>query len=71
MSEVRHEDIRPNRIGVYNVAVGLDTMFLPEEQAGRPPAAPLASISQSGAVVTALLDWAASENIGRPRGEPR
>jgi acyl-CoA synthetase (NDP forming) len=31
----------PNCIGVYNAFNGPDTMFLPAEQAGRPPRAPL------------------------------
>lgn len=54
----------PNCVGVYNAYVGLDTMFLPEEKAARPPGGPIAFISQSGAVMTAVLDWAAEEGIG-------
>lgn len=54
----------PNCVGVYNAHVGLDTMFLPEEKASRPPGGPIAFISQSGAVMTAVLDWAAEEGIG-------
>jgi Acyl-CoA synthetase (NDP forming) len=51
----------PNCVGVYNAEVGLDTMFLPEEKAARPAGGPIAFISQSGAVMTAVLDWAAAE----------
>ena len=54
----------PNCIGVYNAFNGLDTMFLPAEKAGRPPPGPIAFLSQSGAVMTAALDWAAGEGIG-------
>jgi len=54
----------PNRIGVYNAFNGLDTMFLPAEKAGRPPPGPIAFLSQSGVLMTAVLDWAAGEGIG-------
>ncbi len=54
----------PNCVGVYNAEVGLDTMFLPEEKAARPAGGPIAFISQSGAVMTAVLDWAAAEGVG-------
>jgi acyl-CoA synthetase (NDP forming) len=54
----------PNCVGIYNGFNGLDTMFLPEERALRPPAGPIAFISQSGAVMTAALDWAAAQGIG-------
>ena len=62
----RHEMkvLGPNCIGVYNAFNGLDTMFLPAEKAGRPPPGPIAFLSQSGAVMTAVLDWAAGEGIG-------
>lgn len=54
----------PNCIGVYNAFNGLDTMFLPIEKAARPRPGPIAFLSQSGAVMTAVLDWAAGEEIG-------
>lgn len=54
----------PNCVGVYNAFVGLDTMFLPAEKARRPPPGPVAFLSQSGAVMTAALDWAAEEVVG-------
>ncbi len=54
----------PNCLGVYNAFNGFDTVFLPAERAGRPPAGPLALISQSGAVAASIMDWAARRNIG-------
>nr|KJR74009.1 MAG: CoA-binding protein [Thermoproteus sp. AZ2] len=54
----------PNCIGVYNAFTGFDTVFLPAERAGRPPAGPLALISQSGAVAASIMDWTARRNIG-------
>jgi acyl-CoA synthetase (NDP forming) len=39
-------------------------MFLPAEKATRPPPGPVAFLSQSGAVTTAVLDWAAEEGVG-------
>ncbi|MFN7104981.1 MAG: acetate--CoA ligase family protein [Pyrobaculum sp.] len=54
----------PNCLGVYNAYIGLDTMFIPLEKARRPPPGPIAFLSQSGAMMTAALDWAAGVNIG-------
>jgi acyl-CoA synthetase (NDP forming) len=54
----------PNCVGVYNASNGLDTMFLPAEKAARPLPGPVAFLSQSGAVMTAVLDWAAEEGVG-------
>ena len=54
----------PNCLGVYNAFNGFDTVFLPAERAGRPPAGPLALISQSGAVAASIMDWAARRNLG-------
>jgi acyl-CoA synthetase (NDP forming) len=54
----------PNCVGVYNAFNGLDTMFLPAEKAARPPPGPVAFLNQSGAVTTAVLDWAAEEGVG-------
>jgi len=54
----------PNCIGVYNAFNGLDTMFLPGRRPGDRPPGPIAFLSQSGAVMTAALDWAAGEGIG-------
>ncbi len=54
----------PNCVGVYNAFNGLDTMFLPAEKAARPPPGPVAFLTQGGAVMTAVLDWAAEEGVG-------
>lgn len=54
----------PNCIGVYNAYTNFDTQFLPAERAGRPPPGPIALISQSGAVTTAIMDWAARRRLG-------
>jgi len=54
----------PNCIGVYNAFNGLDTMFLLAEKAGGRPQAPLRFSAKAGAVMTAVLDWAAGEGIG-------
>ncbi|MFP3215904.1 MAG: CoA-binding protein [Vulcanisaeta sp.] len=54
----------PNCIGVYNAFNGLDTFFIPRNRMEKPRPGPIALISQSGAVATAILDWAARRNIG-------
>ena len=54
----------PNCIGVYNAVVGLDTFFLPYERMKRPQKGPIAIISQSGAYLASIMDWAAEEGIG-------
>lgn len=54
----------PNCIGVYNAFSGFDTVFLPSDRAGRPPAGPIALISQSGAVAAAIMDWASRRGLG-------
>lgn len=54
----------PNCIGVYNSANGVDTFFLPEERMRRPRPGPIAIISQSGALLATLMDWAAANNVG-------
>ncbi|MCE4614121.1 MAG: CoA-binding protein [Desulfurococcales archaeon] len=56
--------IGPNCIGVYNALVGLDTFFLPQDRMRRPPRGPIAIISQSGAFLASIMDWAALEGIG-------
>ncbi len=53
----------PNCVGVYNAFNRLDTIP-PAEKATRPPPGPVAFLSQSGAVMTAVLDWAAEEGVG-------
>jgi len=50
----------PNCIGLMLPPLGLDATFAPV----MPPAGKLAFLSQSGALVTGVLDWAASRGIG-------
>ncbi|MEQ1518855.1 MAG: CoA-binding protein, partial [Usitatibacteraceae bacterium] len=52
--------IGPNCVGIMRPSIGLNATFA--NSACRP--GPLALISQSGAVCTALLDWAATTEIG-------
>lgn len=54
----------PNCIGVYDYYSGVDTLFLPRERMRRPPSGPIALISQSGALMATLMDWAAARGIG-------
>jgi acetyl coenzyme A synthetase (ADP forming)-like protein len=56
--------IGPNCIGVYDPANHVDTLFLPTYRLRRPKQGPIAFISQSGAFGSAVLDWAASQDIG-------
>jgi acetyl coenzyme A synthetase (ADP forming)-like protein len=56
--------IGPNCIGVYDPASHVDTLFLPTYRLRRPKPGPIAFISQSGAFGSAVLDWAASQDIG-------
>ncbi|AFZ70904.1 acyl-CoA synthetase (NDP forming) [Caldisphaera lagunensis DSM 15908] len=54
----------PNCIGIYNSFKGVDTFFLPYERMRRPKSGAISIISQSGALLATLMDWAASKNIG-------
>ena len=56
--------IGPNCIGVYDPVNQVDTLFLPRYRLRRPRRGPIAFISQSGAFGSAVLDWAASQEIG-------
>jgi acetyl coenzyme A synthetase (ADP forming)-like protein len=56
--------IGPNCIGVYDPSNHVDTLFLPRYRLRRPKAGPIAFVSQSGAFGSAVLDWAASQDIG-------
>jgi len=56
--------IGPNCIGVYDPIDHVDTLFLPRYRLRRPKSGPIAFISQSGAFGSAVLDWAASQEIG-------
>lgn len=50
----------PNCLGLNNTKGGLNATFA----AGHPPMGNIAFFSQSGALCTAILDWALGENIG-------
>ena len=64
---MKESDLRiigPNCIGVYNPTNHVDTLFLPRYRLRRPKQGPIAFVSQSGAFGSAVLDWAASQDIG-------
>ena len=50
----------PNCLGMINTATPLNASFA----ASMPPKGKMAFISQSGAICTAILDWALMENVG-------
>ena len=50
----------PNCVGLVRPHLGLDATFL----RSRPPPGPLALISQSGALCSAISDWAESHDLG-------
>jgi acetyltransferase len=52
--------IGPNCLGIQRPAIGLNATFA----LGKPQSGELALVSQSGAICTAMLDWAASNGIG-------
>ena len=52
--------IGPNTIGILNPSIDLNASFVPMA----PPAGPLGLISQSGAIVASLVDWAIGEGLG-------
>ncbi|MCE4616951.1 MAG: acetate--CoA ligase family protein, partial [Aeropyrum sp.] len=56
--------IGPNCIGVYNALTGLDTFFLPWERMRRPFKGPVGLVSQSGALLTMMMDLMAGEGVG-------
>ncbi len=56
--------IGPNCLGVYCPVNHIDTLFMPRYRLKRPKEGPIAFISQSGAFGSAVLDWAASQDIG-------
>jgi acetyltransferase len=63
LEEARAAGIRvvgPNCLGVMNPIGGLNATFA----AGMAPAGSVGFISQSGALLTAVLDWSASEGVG-------
>lgn len=52
--------IGPNSLGIMSTPVGLNATFGPQIA----PAGPVSFMSQSGAIVTAVLDWATDQGIG-------
>lgn len=56
--------IGPNCIGVFDPTSHVDTLFLPTYKLKRPMPGRIAFVSQSGAFGSAVLDWAASQEIG-------
>jgi acetyl coenzyme A synthetase (ADP forming)-like protein len=54
----------PNCLGVLHVKQGIDTLFLPRERLNRTPHGKISFASQSGAVGSTLIDWAAMKNYG-------
>lgn len=52
--------IGPNCLGVMNPVIGMNATFAK----GMPKAGNVAFLSQSGALLTAILDWSAKEDIG-------
>ena len=56
--------VGPNCIGIYDPVNHVDTLFLPRYRLRRPKQGPISFISQSGAFGSAVLDWAASQDIG-------
>jgi len=52
--------VGPNCVGVVSTPVGLNATFAPEDALP----GPISFMSQSGAFVTAVLDWAADNDVG-------
>src|SRR5580698_5922815 len=52
--------IGPNCLGIMNPAIGLNATFAN----GAPKAGNVAFLSQSGALLTAILDWSQREEVG-------
>ena len=57
--------IGPNCIGVFDGTTRLDTFFQPQKRMARPPAGPVAMLSQSGTVGIAFLEDAASFGMSK------
>ncbi len=56
--------IGPNCLGVLDTRSGIDTLFLPRYRLMRPKKGGISFISQSGALGSAILDWAGSKDYG-------
>jgi len=53
--------IGPNCIGLFDPASGVDTIFNPSYKLTRPKPGAISFISQSGAVMSAIMDWMGSK----------
>lgn len=63
----KHRNMRfvgPNCLGVLDTQNKIDTLFLPFNRLGRPERGGISFISQSGALGSAVLDWAAMQGFG-------
>src|ERR1035441_4723486 len=61
--QLRHSSMRligPNCMGIMNPAIGLNATFVKDA----PRAGSVALLSQSGALLVALLDWSGREQVG-------
>ncbi|MFH0970041.1 MAG: CoA-binding protein [Candidatus Diapherotrites archaeon] len=56
--------IGPNCLGILDTRSGVDTLFLPRYRLMRPQKGKISFISQSGALGSAVLDWAGSKEYG-------
>ena len=56
--------IGPNGLGVMHMKTGVDTLFLPAYRLERPKNGEISFISQSGALGSAILDWASLKQYG-------
>jgi acetyl coenzyme A synthetase (ADP forming)-like protein len=56
--------IGPNCLGILDTYTGIDTLFLPRYRLTRPKKGKISFISQSGALGSAVLDWAGSKDYG-------
>ncbi len=56
--------IGPNCLGVMDTHSNIDTLFLPRYRLMRPKRGKISFISQSGALGSAILDWAGSKDYG-------
>lgn len=54
----------PNCMGIYNPYHKLDTLFFTHKRVKRPPKGNVTVISQSGAILTSLLDVLSEERVG-------
>ena len=52
--------VGPNSLGIMSTPIGLNATFGPDE----PPAGGMSFFSQSGAFITAVVDWAIAHSIG-------